>query len=272
MKLPALLYGTGAATRREANKVISRLRQRRSIIEIVDELGGLVDVDDRPGLIILEGNALPGLHFRLYRVLSLIANNHWEAVFNPIDDALFDALVETGWGVAMMLCTAGRMFFVNHEVTLKKDRYRRFLDAAVHHWPAFEAASPRWSRTGYNHAGRPLDESMNLLHILQACNIETAVIRADAHLGLPEFLRRHPPEPEKYVQPVPSIRVLRTDEEKRESIRAGFALNYRQIVEDFEISESDLRQIRRDTDRMARAEGFDPAELDPYWHQRPGKP
>lgn len=271
MKLPTLFYGTGRETRRAADKVITRLRGCRPIIEVVDELGGLIDVDDRPGLILLGGRAQPGHHFRLYRVLSLLRDNYWTTVFDPVDDALFDALVETEWGVAMMLCTAGRMFFINHEATLSKDRYRRFLDAAVRHWPAFEAAAPRWSRSGYNSAGRPLDESINLVHILQACDIDNNTIRADAHLGLPEFLRRHPPRPEQYVPQIPDIRVLRTEEEKRESIREGFALNYRQIVEDFDLSESDLRQVRQGTDRMARAEGFDPAELDPYWHQRPSE-
>lgn len=271
MRLPALLYGTGRETRRRANKVITRLKQGHSVIDVVDELGGLIEVEDHPGLIILDCTRIGGDHFHLYQALWLLREHHWETLLGPLDDALFDELVETEWGVAMMMCSAARVFFLNHELTTAKRRHRRFLEAAVRHWPAFEGVGARWAWTGHTWPGRLLDVSENLNHVLQWSDIDNDTIRADAHLGLPEFLRRHPPRPEDYVPQIPNVRVLRTDEEKREAARETYVDYYQQIVEDFDLSPRELEEARADYDKFAQAEGFDPAELDPYWHERPSK-
>lgn len=271
MKLPAVLYGHGRRTRREAKKAISRLQKGRTIIDAIDEFGGLIEVEGHPGLIILDHTRLDGDHFHLYQVLWLLREHHWETLLDPLDDALFDALVETEWGVAMMMCSAARVFFLNHEVTTAKRRHRRFLEAAVRHWSAFEGVGARWAWTGHTWPGRLLDVSENLNHVLQWCDIDNDTIVADAHLGLPEFLRRHPPVPEQYVPPTSSIQVLRTDEEKREAARERLTDSYRQLVDDFDYSPRQLDELRRITDDLARADSFDPAELDPYWHQRPSK-
>lgn len=272
MKLPAVLYGHARKTRREAKKVISRLQEGCTIIEAIDDFGGLIEVEGNPGFIILDYSQLGGDHFHLYQVLWLLREHHWDALLGPMNDTLFDALVETEWGVAMMMCNAGRVFFLNHEVATAKRRHRRFLEAAVGRWPAFERFEDRWTWTGHSWPGPLLRVSDNLKHVLQWCDIANDTIVADAGFGLPEFLRRHPPAPEHNVPQIPDIRVLRTDKEKAEAARETYTDCYRQIVEDFELSPRDLEESRRDYDKFARAEGFDPAELDPYWHQRPGKP
>lgn len=271
MKLPAVLYGHTRKTRREAKKVIAQLLAGRSIVETIDDFGGLVDVADHPGLIILDYTQVGGEHFHLYQVLRLLRDHHWDIVVGPLNDALFDALVETDWGVAMMMCSAGRVFFLGHEVTTAKRRHRRFLEAAVRRWPAFEGVGARWAWTGHTPPGRPLEVSDNLNHVLQWCDIDHHTIVADAHLGLPELLRRHPPAPERYVAPTPTVQVLRTDEDKHEAARERNVDCYRQLVEDFAFTPRQLVEALRITDEQVRAEGFDPAELDPYWHQRPSE-
>lgn len=271
MKLPAVLYGHARRTRRGAKKAISQLLEGRSTVETINDFGGLIDVADHPGLIILDYTQIDGDHFHLYQVLRLLRDHHWDTVLGPLNDTLFDALVETEWGVAMMMCSAGRVFFLGHEAATAKRRHHRFLEAAVRHWPAFESVGERWTWTAHTWPGRPLDVSDNLNHVLQWCNIDNDTIVADAHLGLPEFLRRHPPTPEQYVVPTPSIQVLRTDAEKREAARKRLADSYRQLVDDFEFSPRQLEELRQITDGLARADSFDPAEIDPYWHQRPSK-
>lgn len=269
MKFPALLHGLGPRVRRDAKKVITRLKRGRTIIEAFDELGGFIEVAPTPGWILLEYTHTPYESFHLYAVLHHLREYRWETLLDSLDDALFEALVSTDWGVAMLLCEPAGVFFGPHDRMLATGRYRRFLDLAVQHWHVFTALDERWSRSGFNGSWNPLDISYTLINVLHRCNIDNDTIVANRHLGLPELLRRYPPEPEKYVPPQHDVRVLVTEEEKREAAREHYATNYREIVELFDLTPAQLRQIRLGNDELARAEGLDPATLDPYWHDRP---
>lgn len=269
MKLPAMLFGPGPRVRRDAKKVITRLKRGRTIIEAFDDLGGLTDVEQADGPILLSYTHTPYPSFHLYAVLHRLRERYWETLVNPFDDALFEALIGTEWGVAMLLCEPGGEFFGPHERTLASGRYHRFLDAVLSHWPAFEAVGKCWGLTGFTFTANPLEASYTLINVLHACNIDNDTIVAHAHLGLPELLRRYPPEPEKYVPPQHNVQVLRTEEERLDFTRSAYATYYRQIIEDFDMTPKQLASTRAGYDAALQADGLDPALIDPYWHQRP---
>lgn len=270
MKFPALLHGPGPRVRRDAKKVITRLKRGCTIVEAFDELGGFIEVRPMPGWILLEYTHTPYESFHLYAVLHRLRERYWETLLNPFDDALFEALISTDWGVAMLLCEPGGEFFGPHERTLASGRYHRFLDMVVQHWPVFTGLNERWSRSGFNGSWNPLDISYTLINVLHACNIDNDTIVANAHLGLPELLRRYPPEPEKYVPPdgrLPPMPI--TDETEREAFRAELIERYRGFVDMFPGDVEMLGGLRRGADEVVIARGFDPADLDPYWNDRP---
>ncbi len=271
MKLPAFLYGRGRDAHRETKKVMTRLRRGLALADAVADLGGLVDVVDKPGGLILEGptpvtGARTGFH--LYRPLQVLQEHHRQELFEPLEDDLFDSLVTCEWGVAILLSDWARIFFLDHQGALADGRYRRFLDAAVEHWPAFEDIGLRWSQSGFE-LGRPLACSKTLVLVLMRCNIPVDTINAEQHLGLPELLHRHPPEPENFEAPDGGPAQPRTDEEKRAWFIDTYSDYYRSLIEDFQMSPDDLETTRARYDQAVRAHSLDPAELDPYWNQRP---
>lgn len=271
MKLPAFLYGRGRDARRETKKVITRLRRGLTLPEAVDDLGGLLDVDDHPGWIILGGpnpvaSARDGFH--LYRLLVELEERHREDLLEPLKATLFESLIARDWGVALLLSSRGSYFVWNHENTLANGRYHRLLDAACAHWPAFEAVGPRWSENG-SQLDRPLPCSRTLEIVLLRCNIPFETIQAERHLGLPELLRRHPPEPESFHRPASSPARFANEEEQRAALRKSFIETYDLLVEIHRPGSKKLARARARTDAEARQDGFDPADLDPHWHQRP---
>lgn len=271
MKLPALLYGRGRDAHRETKKVMTRLRRGMTLSEAVEDLGGLVEVEDKPGGLVLEGpspvtGARTGFH--LYRLLQVLQEHHRQTLFEPLEGDLFDALVTCEWGVAVLLSDWARIFFLNHEMALADRRYLRFLDAAVTHWLAFEGIGPRWSPSGFD-LGRPLACSRTLVLVLMRCNIPVETIDAERHLGLPELLRRHPPRPEAYQQPDSRPRTFANEEEQRAVLRTNFVEIYELLTETHRPSSQKLARERARVDTAARRDGFDPAQLDPHWHERP---
>ncbi len=271
MKLPALLYGRGRDAHRETKKVMTRLRRGLTLADAVADLGGLVEVADKPGGLILEGpspvtGARTGFH--LYRLLQVLQEHHRQALFEPLEGDLFDALVACEWGVAVLLSDWARIFFLNHQSALANNRYRRFLDAAAEHWPAFEGIGLRWSQSGFE-LGRPLACSQTLVLVLMQCNIPIETINAERHLGLPELLRRHPPEPEAYHPPKCQPATFASEEEKQAVLRKNFIEIYGLLAEIHGPRSKKLARERARTDAEARRDGFDPADLDPHWTERP---
>lgn len=269
MKLPAFLYGRGRDARRETRKIITRLRRGQTLPEAVDELGGLIEVAEHPGWVILGGpSQLAGARdgFHLYRLLAELEERHHDEILEPHEEALFESLISREWGVALLMSSRGSYFVLNHEKTLANGRYHRLLDAACEHWPAFESIGPRWSESG-SQLDRPLPCSRTLEIVLLRCNIPFEVIQAEQQLGLPELLRRHPPEPEKYTPPSAPPQP-RTAEEKRAWFISTYSDYYRSLVEDFDLPPKHLRSTRELYDEDVLAEGLDPADLDPYWNQR----
>ncbi len=271
MQLPAFLYGRGRDARRETKKIVTRLRRGLALPEAVDDVGGLIEVEDNPGWIILGGpDPVGGSRdgFHLYRLLVELQEHHYADVVQPLESELFEALVTREWGVALLLSSRGRLFVSNHAQTLACGRYQRLLDAACQHWPAFEAVGPRWSASG-SQLDRPLPCSRTLEIVLLRCNIPFETIQAERHLGLPDLLRRHPPEPEKYEPPELTLKTFASDEDQRAALRASFVETYGLLTESYRPSSKRLARERARTDSEARQDGFDPADLDPHWHERP---
>lgn len=269
MKLPAFLYGRGRDARCETKKIITRLRRGLALPEAVDDVGGLIEVEDNPGWIILGGpDPVGGSRdgFHLYRLLVELQEHHYDDLVQPLENELFETLVTREWGVALLLSSRGRLFVSNHAQALANGRYHRLLDAACEHWPAFEAVGPRWSASG-SQLGRPLPCSRTLEIVLLRCNISYEAIQAGHDLGLPELLHLNPPEPEKYEPPRRDVQTATI--ERRARIIEGYRILYRRLGE-HRLPTHEAKARRLTYDRDLRAKGLDPADVDPYWHQRPG--
>ena len=138
MKIPKMLYGTGADVHPKAKRYVSKALKAGIVPSIQDK--DLMDLSD-----LREGNYLPRVlaqpyagmgihaHFRAY-FLSL-GHPYWTLgldVFTTIN-IMFDGLVTSEWGILSILCDGTYAPRPDRE----PERNRLFFERLVEVWPTF---------------------------------------------------------------------------------------------------------------------------------------
>ena len=186
MEIPDLLYGRYAEVNARCRKLVSRLARGVAWSEAVD--GPLVDTQDRPGLLVLNGPSpiLGGAaHFQCYlphfRVRNAVGQRRLSA---DVEAAVFATSLETPWGFLGLLAPANVMW------VHARERYGPLLQAGLRYWSILDAEGARYS-VGMA-AGQPLwSVQNNLKYVLANLGVPIAALQVPLPpRGLSELIER----------------------------------------------------------------------------------
>jgi len=146
MLIPAIQYGPWSDVRLRMTKVVTQLKRGAPLNELMTR-DGLVDTDDHPGNIVMARRALgPVVNFHVFAPLRPAREAMFDIRVEPppkhIDDGIFEASLETPWGVL------GLLSHDNGPWVWPAERHQAFLAAALRFWEQFDAVGARYYFTG----------------------------------------------------------------------------------------------------------------------------
>lgn len=175
LALPEIVYGLRGEVDARVRKAVRELSRGTPWIDALDASTTLV-VQDTSGYVVLDGpSALldDEPHFHLYlpwlRALERIDAG---AVSGELADAVFADSLSEPWGVLGLVARASLGW------ALAPARQRPLVEAAVAHWPAFEAVGGRYSN------GSRMPQSLSTL--------STSLHYALGQLGVPDAALMQP--------------------------------------------------------------------------------
>lgn len=191
MLLPAIQYGPWSVVKKRMRTVISQLKRGKDIREVMLR-DGLIESSEHPGMLVLAGIMMgPVPHFHCFTPWK----KAWYELFDlrttptspsPIEDAIFEASLETPWGLLGLIA---------HDCNswMTPARYEPFLHAVLGAWSELDAVGPRYYSAVH---GRPLWSVPNNLHyVLGNMGVPLELLNAPLPAEGPRALLR-------YVRPV----------------------------------------------------------------------
>jgi hypothetical protein len=141
MLLPAVQYGDVSDVKKRMRSIVKRLARGEELIDVMTE-GGMHDVAQHPGMLVLDGIMLRGTpHFHC----ALPWRSLWQALFDrrvnadpAMNDAIFEASLRAPWGVL------GLLPYENHPWLIPETRFEPFLEAVLRVWDELDAVGPRY--------------------------------------------------------------------------------------------------------------------------------
>jgi len=139
--MPAVQYGDVADVKKRMRSIVKRLMRGEDLIDVMTE-GGMLDVAEHPGLLVLNGTVLSGApHFHC----GLPWMPLWQALFGrrvqadpALNEAIFEASLGVPWGVL------GLLPHENHPWLIPETRFEPFIEAALRVWDELDAVGPRY--------------------------------------------------------------------------------------------------------------------------------
>ncbi|HEX4420355.1 MAG TPA: hypothetical protein VH165_20710 [Kofleriaceae bacterium] len=167
-------YGDAADVKKRMRSIVKRLMRGENLIHVMTE-GGMLDVAEHPGFLVLNGTVLSGApHFHC----GLPWMPLWQAFFDRranvnavLNEAIFEASLSVPWGVL------GLLPYENHPWLIPETRFAPFIEAALRVWDELDAVGPRYSASV---EGKHLWFVTNTLHF------------ALANMGVPQDYLRAP--------------------------------------------------------------------------------
>jgi hypothetical protein len=188
MLLPAVQYGPWSVVKKRMRTVISQLKRGEELGEVMTR-DGMLDTSDHPGMLVLAGittGPMPNFHcFMPWK-------KAWDALFDlrttltspaPIEDAIFEALLQTPWGIL------GLLSWENRPWLNPTPRHEPFLRAALAVWSELDAVGARYCAAVQ---GEPLWSVPNNLHyVLANVGVPTEILSAPLPAEGPRALLRY---------------------------------------------------------------------------------
>lgn len=155
MRIPALQYGEVTDVKKRMRPIVKRLLRGEDLVAVMTE-GGLIDVAQHPGYLVMAGKVLDGApHFHCMQPWTPL----WQALLEHDDDDLNESLFATAlrapWGVL------GLLPYENHPWLIPESRLEPFVEAVLGFWPELESIGARYYEAL---AGKPLWEVSSTLH------------------------------------------------------------------------------------------------------------
>ena len=177
MLMPAVQYGDVTDVKKRMRSIVKQLMRGENLVHVMTE-GGMLDVAEHPGLLVLNGTVLSGApHFHC----GLPWMPLWQALFDrrvnadpALNEAIFEASLSAPWGVL------GLLPYENHPWLMPETRFEPFIEAALRVWDELDAVGPRYYSAV---EGQRLWFVTNTLHF------------ALANMGVPQDLLRAPLPP-----------------------------------------------------------------------------
>ena len=188
MDIPSSLYGRYSEVKPRMRKIVMALKRGVDWNTAVG-VANMCDTDNVLGLIILNGPSplLGGTpHFHCYLPLTMISEaiSH-KRLLPDIEDKIFEASLETAWGVLGLLSPANLMWVYPQE------RHRPLLGASLRFWDVLDAEGERYT-VGLNEGKRLWSIHSNLKYVL-------------ANMGVPSHILNSPLPPQGLVSLIPFI-------------------------------------------------------------------
>lgn len=191
MLLPAVQYGDWPTVKRRMRKIVAQLKRGAELIDVMTN-DGMLDTADHPGLIVMVRSILgPVPNFHCFAPM----RQAWDAFFDirvepppaRITDAIFEASLQTPWGILGLLSSDNQTWLIPRE------RHQPFLKATLAMWDELDSVGPRYYWTVQ---GERLWRVARGLHYVLA------------NMGIPNDMLRSPLPPEgprgllRYARPV----------------------------------------------------------------------
>ena len=142
MLLPAVQYGPWSLVKKRLRTIIAQLKRGKELGEVMTR-DGMLDTSDHPGMLVLAGlvhGSVPSFH------CSMPWRKAWDELFDPraptvpspIEDAIFEASLQTHWGIL------GLLSWENRSWLYPTARHEPFLRAALAVWDELDAVGARY--------------------------------------------------------------------------------------------------------------------------------
>lgn len=180
MLLPAIQYGDWKAVKRRMRKVVTELIRGAPLNEVMTG-DGMIDPSEHPGFLVLSGIMLgPAPNFHCFMPWKIAFDAMFDlrtvpTALSPLEDATFEASLQTPWGVLGLLATDSQAWLT------RRVRHEPFLHAALSAWNELDSIGARYYAAVQ---GERLWSIPNNLHYVLA------------NMGVPNEILRAPLPPE----------------------------------------------------------------------------
>ena len=179
MQIPSSLYGFYKDVKPRCRKIVTSLVRGQTWDEAVGAQD-MIDTADTSGLLVLHGPSplLGGTpHFQCYLFLTHILDAGSKGRLLPnIEDEVFEASLQTAWGVLGLLSQTNVMWVYPPE------RHQPFLEACLEFWDTLDREGNRY--TNGSNIGQSLwVEHTNIKYVLANMGVSTDVLNSPLPTG-----------------------------------------------------------------------------------------
>ena len=187
MLIPAIQYGDWKTVKGRMGKVVTQLKRGAPLHELMT-CDGMLDTDSHPGRLVMIRSMLgPVSNFHMFAPLRPAWETMEDIRVEPppqaLMDAIFEACIETPWGVL------GLMSHDNGPWVWPTERHHAFLAAALRYWDELDALGPRYYTFGQ--MGPLWDAAHGLKYVLANMGVATDVLNAPLPPEGPRALLPH---------------------------------------------------------------------------------
>jgi hypothetical protein len=186
--LPAIQYGPWSAVKKRMRTVVSQLKRGTDLGEVMTR-DGMLDPSAHPGMLVLSGIVTgPAPNFHCFLPWKMASDPLFDLRTTPtspipIEDAIFDASLQTPWGILGLLASESQPWLT------PTTRHEPFLHAVLGAWSELDAVGARYCSSFY---GKPLWSVPNNLHyVLANMGVPTEILNAPLPAEGPRALLRY---------------------------------------------------------------------------------